>query len=311
MSCCQKCNTWFRDSYNLKKHMSRVKPCDFKNVKNNNKENELPTLEHQFSTLLHQSSTLLHQSSTQLHQSSTPVINNLKCKFCFNTFSNNSNLKRHEKICKECDDPVRLLEIEKDIKPKEPLTKTECRFCNCDFSRIDSLKRHFKNCKEREEYHQELLKRKENNQTIINNNTTNNFNAPVNNITINLLGNESTNHIDIHKIISKLRTLRNNYEDNHIYLQAGEMVISYDDQLREVPENQNIFIPNEKSLYAEVKTEVGWEKKEREQSLNESFKNSAKLLYDAKESIQSVNEKVFKFKSNQKVFKEVGKFAKN
>ena len=70
------------------------------------------------------------------------------------------------------------------------------------------------------------------------------------------------------------------------------MVINFDDLLREAPENRNVYLPNEKSIYTEVKTESGWEKKERDQTLNETFKNSAKLLYDTKETIDNTNKKL-------------------
>ena len=80
-----------------------------------------------------------------------------KCKFCLNIFSNNRYLKIHEKNCKQCDDPIRLLEIEQDICPILPDSKTCCRFCDKDLYRIDNLNRHILICKEREEYHQTLL----------------------------------------------------------------------------------------------------------------------------------------------------------
>ena len=89
------------------------------------------------------------------------------------------------------------------------------------------------------------------------------------------------------------------------------MVISYDDLMREIPENQNIIIPSSKSIYTEVKTENGWEKKETDEALNRSFKNSAKKLYDTKETIESVNNKVFESESNKKIFNEVKQFAKS
>jgi hypothetical protein len=86
-----------------------------------------------------------------------------KCNFCFNTFFNNSSLKRHQLICKEQNNPIRLLEIENDIKPKEPQTKTECRFCNKVLFNTSKLNGHLLICKKREEYHQGLL-----NKNVIN-----------------------------------------------------------------------------------------------------------------------------------------------
>ena len=50
---------------------------------------------------------------------------------------------------------------------------------------------------------------------------------------------------------------------------------------------------------------------EREQTLNETFKNSAKLLYNSKDSIETVNKKVFEKKRNNKIFTEVKKFSED
>ena len=124
------------------------------------------------------------------------------------------------------------------------------------------------------------------------------------------MGKETTDHIDIENIIQNLRSLRNDYDDSQVYLKAGQMVISYDDLMRSVPENKNIIIPNSKCLYTEVKTEKGWEKKETGEALNKSFKNSAKNLYNSKQSIESTNPKVFAVKQNTEIFKEVNNFAK-
>jgi hypothetical protein len=32
MVCCKNCNAWFKDSFNLKRHMSRKRPCEDKNI---------------------------------------------------------------------------------------------------------------------------------------------------------------------------------------------------------------------------------------------------------------------------------------
>ena len=59
-----------------------------------------------------------------------------KCDFCLKYFSNNYNLKRHQTICKDREDPVRLLEIEKGIKPDdtELVVKTEKHILSKNFT---------------------------------------------------------------------------------------------------------------------------------------------------------------------------------
>jgi hypothetical protein len=75
-----------------------------------------------------------------------------RCQFCLQTFSAKTNMKRHQLNCKDKNDPVRLMEIEKGIKPVVPDNKLECRFCNLLLGRSDSLNRHIPICKDRERY---------------------------------------------------------------------------------------------------------------------------------------------------------------
>jgi hypothetical protein len=297
MTCCENCGKTFRCLYYLTRHQSRIKPCTpIKNTQNCNNILGTPKIN---------SETPKINSETPKINSDSPKINSQNnCNYCLNTFSTSWYKNKHQETCTFKDDPVRLLEIQKEINPRTASSKTECRFCNHDFSRIDNLHRHLKVCKEREDYHNQLLKTE---SRCIIQNQTNIQNQ--NNITINLIGNENTSHIDIHKIIDNLRKLNCSYGDSHLYLQAGEMVIGFDDLLRENPENRNIYLPNEKSIYTEVKTDSGWEKRERESSLNESFKNSAKLLYNTKDTIENTNKKVFEKKRNNEIFHEVKHFS--
>ena len=92
---------------------------------------------------------------------------------------------------------------------------------------------------------------------------------------------------------------------------AGNLVDSFDGYIREIPQNKNIIIPNQKSLYGNVKTDQGWKKVSVDKCLNTAFRNSAKELYSQKESIQNCNEKVFKSETNKQIFSEVKQFADN
>jgi hypothetical protein len=308
---CKNCGMCFRDNYCLSRHMSRKIPCV--NISQNNEKNnsQKDTLNSQKDTLNSQKDTLNSQKDTLNSQKDTLST----CMFCLKQFSNNYNLKRHHLICKDRKDPVRLLEIENKIDPGIPPNKTECRFCNKDFCRTSVLNKHIFHCKDRKDYLNYLnnYQKQTNNITnnfnnVTNNNITNNVTNNVN-VIINVLGNEDTTHIDILKIIQKLRDVDKNYGKNQYYLKAGEMVISYDNILREIPENQNIFIPNLRSTHIEVKTDSGWEKKEIEQVLDTTFKTSAKRLYNTKESIEAVNNNVFKHEKNKNIFNEVKQFA--
>ena len=248
----------------------------------------------------------------------------LKCRFCLNIFLRNDNLKIHEYACKKRDDPIRLLEIDQDICLILSDSKTECRFCKKELTRVSYLNRHLLICKEREEYHQTLLKEKEKNVQIITNNCTNigtqnnnNNNNNINNINninntnviINILGQENMDHVKIEGIIQLLRDIRKEFGDNQVMLMAGNLIGSFDNYIRESPENQNISIPEPKSLYGNVKTDYGWKKISADRCLNTAFKNSAKELYIHKEEIDECNDKVFKNVTNKQIFNEVKQFG--
>ena len=313
---CKKCRAWFRDSYNLTKHMSRKKPCvkeeDGKEIIDDPKS----TSENPKSTLVFPKSTLEFPKNTSEFQKDTSEFQkDTLCEFCLNNFSTKNHKNRHQKICKLKEDPVRLLEIANKIEPVLPECKLECRYCNKNLSRISILNKHLLVCKEREKYHQFLLDKQTttvnyNGCNITNNNITNNNNNIIkNNIVINLVGQESMEHIDPERIINLLREINKNYDPRETFLTAGKLIISFDELICEKEENKNLVIPNSKCLYSEVKTPTGWKKSEVGDSLNRSFKNSAKKLYDTKESIENHNDKVFKRESNNHIFKEVKGFA--
>ena len=70
-------------------------------------------------------------------------------------------------------------------------------------------------------------------------------------------GKENLNHIETERIIGLLRDIRKEYGDNKVYLMAGNLIDSFDNYIREKPENRNIVIPNQKSIYGNVKTDNG------------------------------------------------------
>ena len=289
---CQKCQKWFRDSCDLNRHLTRNKPCG----NNNSLKNSLPT----------------EKSLSPTEKSLTPTENNT-CKYCLHTFTRIDNKNIHEKTCKYLDDPIRILEIENDIIPELPESKTECRFCNKIFSRIDNLNTHITICKEREVYKQILIKEKEQKTvTIINNitnNITNNTTNNNNNKLILNFGQENLTHIQTENVINLIRDIRKEFGNDKIYLMAGNLVTSFDNYIRETPKNNNLRIPDSKCLYAEVKIENGWEKTSVDRSLNKAFKSSANQLYNKKEEINNHNKRVFASEINQDIFSEIKQFS--
>ena len=290
MSCCGFCNHVFRDNYNLIKHLARAKPC----VKENvllivNKKNSLEG----------------KKNSLEGKKNSLEGKNQLLCKFCLNIFSTKKYRNKHLLICKQRDDPVRLLEIEQKIETVLPDSKTECRYCNKNYNNTSNLNKHLIICKEREEYYQMLTSTSvKNTNYVINNNNCNIIN-------VNILCQENMNHTQTENTINLLREIRKEFGETQIVLMAGNLVNSFDNYIRENPQNQNIIIPDPKSLYADIKTENGWEKKSADRCLNKAFKNSANELYIRKEAINNHNKKVFESKINREIFSEVKQFSIN
>ena len=90
---------------------------------------------------------------------------------------------------------------------------------------------------------------------------------------------------------------------------AGDLITSFDNYIREEPENNNLVIPDSKCLYAEIKTSEGWEKESIDIFLNTSFKDRANKIYNKKEEINIHNERVFKNTNNVGVFSELKQFG--
>ena len=224
----------------------------------------------------------------------------------------NKHMKRHLLTCKYRNDPIRLLEIENDIEPVLPECKTCCRFCEKDLSRISYLNKHLLVCKEREIYH-DLIKNKNKNTITVNNNCNNTVNNTINNTinNINILGQENTEHIQIEDVVNLLRNVIKEFGNNQISLTAGNLINSFDNYIREIPENQNIIIPHHKSTFGNIKTEAGWKKMSADRCLNRAFKSSANELYNRKEEIDNHNKQVFKSATNKQIFSEVKQFGVN
>ena len=309
MSECEKCGKILRDRYNLLRHQSRSRPCtDICSEIGDDREG----LVNPKSSLVNPKSSLVNPKSSLVNPKSSLVNSKSSCKYCMNNFYNKGNMKKHLLICKYRNDPIRLLEIENDIEPILPESKTCCRFCEKDLSRISYLNKHLLVCKEREIYH-DLIKNK-NTITVNNINTINNINNinTINNINnINILGQESTEHIQIEDVVNLLRNVIKEFGNNQISLTAGNLINSFDNYIRENPENQNIVIPHHKSIFGNIKTETGWKKMSVDRCLNRAFKSSANELYNRKEEIDNHNKQVFKSLTNKQIFSEVKQFGVN
>ena len=313
---CQKCNNFYRDRFNLNKHMSRKKPCvnEIQTIPDDTEKKDVTN-----STLGVTNSTVDVKDSTVDVTNSTPGVKNStnkNCQFCLNTFSSVMYKKRHETICKYRND-TRTLEIELDIKPIISSCKTECQFCNKNLSRSDALARHIPTCKERLDYHEQLLKQqKEKNEknekniqqanTIINgnHNTINN-----NTININVFGERrSLEHVEVENIIQFLRDLKKHHLPEQTYEQAGNLIVMMENYIQQNESNKNFVIPDYKSSIGYIKKENDWEITGIDNPLNSQFKDTAGILCEKKEEIDNTNKKVFQSNTNREIFRHVKNF---
>jgi hypothetical protein len=287
MTQCEKCLKKFRDTFTLKRHMSRIKPCN---------EEKKPPLVAKFSSLdpkITSSDPKITSSDPKITSSDPKITSSENCRFCLNTFSTNWYKNKHQLSCKLKDDPVRLLEIEKGVNPDLNASKTECRFCNKYFFNSANLYRHFKSCKEREDYHKELLNL--NQATATNNITINNNNFTIiNNNSLNF-GHFDNSHIPTDEIPDMCMQIIKKNKYDTIYYQAGLIMISYDKRLMENPVNHNAEIPSNFRGYSNIKTNKGIKRIKSKQVINKvSQVVSKKLLSQFKEL-----EKIGKIKTDK------------
>jgi hypothetical protein len=245
--------------------------------------------------------------------SNSPSAPSNKCDYCLHTFYNKWSRKQHEKICRHRNE-TRLLEIELGIEPNIPECNVECRFCNKTMFRTDKLKKHVIICKNRIDYHEKLLKQKDQKnekQNIQQGNTIINVNNTTNN-TINIYGApRSLEHIDAERIIQFLRDLKRYHIGEQAYDQAGELIIMMENYIQENKANKNFVIPDYRSAIGYIKKANDWEIVNVEKPLNQQFKETAGILCDKRSDIETVNEKVFQNNTNCEIFKHVKQFNNN
>ena len=167
------------------------------------------------------------------------------------------------------------------IPCKEPLSEFQCKFCYLPFTRINNKNRHEKICKER------------------------NLNESI--LILNF--GETDDKITLEEIIDELRIIVKTYDPTQTYLMAGDLINRYDRQLLKTPENNNLVIPDSKCLYAEIKSDIGWEKVPIDNVLNTSFKDRASKLIIKQPDIDNHNKRVFKSATTKRIFVEIKQFA--
>ena len=300
---CLDCGKCFRDNWNLSVHMSKKIKCKKVFFEKDNLE------------MLKNSSEMLKNSSEMLKNSFEMLKNSFEedkkntCSYCLNEFSVKTNLKRHEMVCKQKDDPIRQLEIEQNINPILPDSKTCCRYCDKELSRVSYLNKHTLICNKRKEY-LNLLQKNKNENTFITNNITNN----INNININVFKIEDLEHITNPVVMENFLNYWRNLKPEQLTqkTEASKLVEFFHEIICENPKNRNVILSDERTILGQIKTSKNkWKNYSSEELVEMTFKNSAKHLHKTKDHIDKYNPKVFKSKNNNnEVFEEVSYFSK-
>ena len=314
MKNCERCGKVFRNTYDLNRHMSRIKPCK-RNIIDTDTQNNIPLLK---------SPPICAQNNISPLKSppTCTQINIPKCEYCFQIFDRNSNKTRHLNICKSKEDPIRILEIELNITPEIPENKLECRFCNKVLSRIDTLNKH--KCKIKEEYHQKLLKEKEKEKQQVVSNITNNVTNNITNITNNVtnvtnqltvvLNKEAITQADIECMIKAMEYNIKNFKEktpDFDDLRMVDLVSRLHRILNTHPENRNIILGSTQYSACKFLTEDGnYINRPTEEVVDEAFRVRSGQLLNMKQSIHEQNPSVLKDRIKRS-WDNLEKFEKN
>jgi hypothetical protein len=271
---CRDCGKQFRDTYNLTKHMSRVRPCVKVNLTGEEKREQKFKIDSQKFKI----------DSHKFKIDSEDSKIDSRCQFCLHTFKSKWYKNNHEKGCKCKDDPVRLMEIEKGLDIDIPKNKLECRFCNLVFSKTSNLNRHIPACKDREKYIKYLQTPVNCTINNYNNNTTNNYN----NINVNfIIGEENKCDMTLERVIEALKKAIKGFPDDQIRQIAAEFICIYDKMLKERPENHTMNIPHLNSMIAYIKQETGWEMVPIDKGIHAVVTNTASNIMEHRKELEA------------------------
>ena len=184
-----------------------------------------------------------------------------------------------------------------------------CTFCNKSCRDNYDLKRHLSRKKPCSS-----IKKQDTKDTNGTNDTNGNINITVNNtivnnITINILNQESLSHINPEQIIDKLRQVNKISKDE--YIRAGLLITEFHGLVNEDEVNKNINLQNIRSRTGKILTENGWEIKPIREIIHKTIKIRAGQLITFTESIQECNKVVFTLQSTKNTFKEIDCFYKD
>jgi len=138
---------------------------------------------------------------------------------------------------------------------------------------------------------------------VINNLTVNN------NLTINVFGKEDLSHIDPQAIIDSWREINKVVNDE--YIRAGKLVINFHGMVKKNPLNDNVTLSNIYSPVAKTITGNGIVIRHIKETASDVVKTRAEQLVTFKDSINHVNNRVFKISKNVKTWNHIEQFGES
>ena len=188
------------------------------------------------------------------------------CEYCLRTYSKNSNLTKHLKVCKkkkqqELLQNTELAQIKKELEELKSYNKIQTQNNNSHNTTNNT-----------------------NNTTNNNNNNTDNSTNFNNNIQINInnYGDENKDYISRDYLIELLKKP----------FQAIPELIKFIHFNDEHPENQNIKLPNKKQPYVKIRKNNKWELADRKETINDLIDQKHSELNNTDFSL--INDETFK-----------------
>ena len=164
------------------------------------------------------------------------------CAFCNKCYSKNSNMRRHEKNCKNKNEIIE------------------------DKTRIKELKEHVEQLLiDKNEYNGNIIT---NNNKHIDNSIHTDNSTTINVISLNNYGSENTQYITKEYLMGLLETP----------FQSIPELIKYTHFNKDYPENQNIKLPNKKEPYVKVLKDNKWELVDRKDTINDLIDHKHSIL---------------------------------
>ena len=218
------------------------------------------------------------EPNDQVIEPNDQVIDKFTCSNCLKKFRDNVTLQRHLFRVFPCKKVEKIEIVEKDDNVIEKFT---CGTCLLKFRDKCDLNRH--------------LSRK----TVC---------SPPKITNLGLFSEEDINLIDTELIIDQWRII--NKEEKDEWIRATKLIIYFHALIKSACQVSTINLPNIQSSFIKIQTNLGTLSHSTIEGINLFIKTRAKQLLTFKESIDQINELVFKSENSRRTWLNIEKFSK-